>query len=95
MRVCLFSDTWQCLLCTDLSDVLDGLSGTPPAQPSSELSPAHLKVARRLLLELYCQYEPSLPFREIVGPEVRFLPRKVASSKLHPIGTIFIHFVGA
>lgn len=38
-----------------------------------ELSLKERKIAERLVLELYCQYDPSLPFREIIGPEVRFL----------------------
>lgn len=35
-----------------------------------ELSLKERKIAERLVLELYCQYDPSLPFREIIGPEV-------------------------
>lgn len=37
-----------------------------------ELSLKERKIVERLVLELYCQYDPSLPFREIIGPEVRF-----------------------
>lgn len=29
-----------------------------------------LRIAQRIVLELYCQYEQSLPFREVVSPEV-------------------------
>lgn len=36
-----------------------------------ELSLKERKIAERLVLELYCQYDPSLPFREVIGPEVR------------------------
>lgn len=35
-----------------------------------ELSPRAKKIAERIVLELYCQYELSLPFREVIGPEV-------------------------
>lgn len=35
-----------------------------------ELSLKEKKIAERLVLELYCQYDPSLPFREVIGPEV-------------------------
>jgi len=35
----------------------------------NELSPKEKKIAERLILELYCQYEPSLPFREVIGLE--------------------------
>lgn len=38
-----------------------------------ELSLKERKIAERLVLEIYCQYDPSLPFREIIGPEVRFM----------------------
>jgi len=29
-----------------------------------------LRIAQRIVLELYCQYEQSLPFREVVSSEV-------------------------
>lgn len=35
-----------------------------------ELSLRERKIVERLVLELYCQYELSLPFREVIGPEV-------------------------
>lgn len=38
-----------------------------------EFTPREKKIAERIVLELYCQYELSLPFREIIGPEVRDL----------------------
>lgn len=35
-----------------------------------ELSVKERKIAERIVLEMYCQYDPSLPFREIISPEV-------------------------
>lgn len=42
-----------------------------PANQRKEgaLSARERKIAERLILELYCQYEQSLPFREIIGVE--------------------------
>lgn len=34
-----------------------------------ELSVKEKKISERIVLELYCQYELSLPFRELIGPE--------------------------
>lgn len=52
------SETWQCLLCLSLLDI----------QQNSELGetfgPNELKIIQRICLELYCQYEQSLYFRE-------------------------------
>ncbi|XP_017783188.1 PREDICTED: transcription intermediary factor 1-alpha isoform X2 [Nicrophorus vespilloides] len=59
------SDTWQCLLCMNFADVPD----TNEEHVENELTPRQKKVAERIILELYCQYEPSLPFREIIGVE--------------------------
>lgn len=66
------SETWQCLLCTNLKEIIDA-----PPSPAAErrvrgLSRRDQKLAERIVLELYCQYEPSLHFRETVGPEVLF-----------------------
>ncbi|KAL1506345.1 hypothetical protein ABEB36_005728 [Hypothenemus hampei] len=60
------NDTWQCLLCMNFADI--------PENPTTdrkdgELTLRERKIAERLVLELYCQYETSLPFREIIGPE--------------------------
>lgn len=41
-----------------------------PPKKEGELSPKEKKIAERIVLELYCQYELSLPFREVIGPEV-------------------------
>lgn len=60
------SDTWQCLLCMNFADIPE----VPTNQKKEgELSPRERKIAERLVLELYCQYEQSLPFREIIGLE--------------------------
>lgn len=69
------SDTWQCLLCVNFANmpesVFDG------ERKEGELSPREKKISERIVLELYCQYELSLPFREVIGPEVRFLYKHI------------------
>lgn len=60
------NDTWQCLLCMNFADIPDSLMSE---RKDGELSQREKKIAERLVLELYCQYETSLPFREIIGPE--------------------------
>lgn len=67
MYFCRESDTWQCLLCMNFADIPDNALGE---RRDSGLSPREKKIAERLILELYCQYEPSLHFREVVGPDV-------------------------
>ncbi|EEB19753.1 conserved hypothetical protein [Pediculus humanus corporis] len=57
------TETWQCLLCTDVANLV------PPEQEMSKkrgLTYNERKLAERLVLELYCQYESSLHFRELV-----------------------------
>jgi hypothetical protein len=71
------SETWQCLLCTNLKEIIDA-----PPSPAAErrgrgLSHRDQKLAERIVLELYCQYEPSLHFRETVGPEVKEYHEKI------------------
>ena len=61
------SETWQCMLCTNVLDCADDPAGE---KRPNELSPLDLRIAQRIVLELYCQYEESLPFREVVSPEV-------------------------
>lgn len=61
------SDTWQCLLCMNFADIPESTFGQ---RKEGELSPKEKKIAERIVLELYCQYELSLPFREVIGPEV-------------------------
>lgn len=57
-------DTWQCLLCINFADIPE------TEKKDGELSLKERKKAERLVLELYCQYDPSLPFREVIGPDV-------------------------
>ncbi|KAK6637203.1 hypothetical protein RUM44_007617 [Polyplax serrata] len=58
------TETWQCLLCTDVANLV------PPDPETAKrrrcLSYKERKLAERLVLELYCQYESSLHFRELV-----------------------------
>lgn len=41
------------------------VSDNPGEKRHSGLSSSELKIAQRILLELYCQYDHSLPFREL------------------------------
>lgn len=59
------TETWQCLLCVNFAEL--------PLRPGEEavpagggLPPRAQKLVERVTLELYCQYEPSLAFREPV-----------------------------
>lgn len=61
-------EKWQCALCTDLEDIP---APTLDQKRRLGLSQRELKVAQRILLELYCNYEASQPFRELVDREVR------------------------
>lgn len=61
------NDTWQCLLCMNFADIPDNVLGE---KRDGEMSLKEKKIAERIVLELYCQYEPSLPFREVIGPDV-------------------------
>ncbi|XP_049937524.1 E3 ubiquitin-protein ligase TRIM33-like isoform X2 [Schistocerca serialis cubense] len=70
------SETWQCLLCTELRDYLSNMKNSLDPR-GRELSKSEQKLAERMLLELYCQYEPSLHFREVVGPEVTEYHEKI------------------
>lgn len=65
--VCRENDTWQCLLCMNFADIPDNVLGE---KKESELSPRERKIAERLVLELYCQFEPSIPFREVISADV-------------------------
>lgn len=56
------SETWQCLLCVNLAELpIDSIG----AKRSIGLSANELKIIQRICLELYCQYEQSLPMREL------------------------------
>ena len=61
------SETWQCMLCTN---VLDCSEDAPGEKRPNCMGPKELRIAQRMVLELYCQYEQSLPFREVVSAEV-------------------------
>lgn len=62
------SETWQCMLCTNVLDCSDDISNNE--KRSNGMSAKELRIAQRIVLELYCQYEQSLPFREVVSSEV-------------------------
>lgn len=56
------SETWQCLLCYNFADL--------PPEPTGEkrnvgITPLELKILQRIVLELFCQYETSMPFRQL------------------------------
>ncbi|KOX76823.1 E3 ubiquitin-protein ligase TRIM33 [Melipona quadrifasciata] len=61
------SETWQCMLCTN---VLDCSDDPPSEKRPNGMSAKELRIAQRIVLELYCQYEQSLPFREVVSSEI-------------------------
>lgn len=58
------------MLCTDI-DSLQLLDGNDREKRKMALTTRDTKVAQRILLELYCNYEASQPFRELVDREVR------------------------
>lgn len=62
------SETWQCMLCTNVLDCSDDV--TSSEKRSNGMSGKELRIAQRIVLELYCQYEQSLPFREVVSSEI-------------------------
>ncbi|CAL7945162.1 unnamed protein product [Xylocopa violacea] len=64
------SETWQCMLCTN---VLDCSDDPPGEKRPNTMNAKELRIAQRIVLELYCQYEQSLPFREVVSSEVNLL----------------------
>ncbi|XP_052841905.1 transcription intermediary factor 1-alpha isoform X6 [Drosophila gunungcola] len=60
------SESWQCLLCVNLKE-LTKTEGSEKGS-SGELSALELRILQRICLELYCQYEQSLNFREPESP---------------------------
>ncbi|XP_069984080.1 E3 ubiquitin-protein ligase TRIM33 isoform X5 [Penaeus vannamei] len=62
-------EKWQCMLCTDL-DNLDTFDSNDKSKRKLGLASRDIKVAQRILLELYCNYEASQPFRELVDREL-------------------------
>ncbi|XP_075234679.1 transcription intermediary factor 1-alpha-like isoform X2 [Lycorma delicatula] len=64
------NDPWRCLLCMDVVPLSAKLEvGEKRKALGPGLTKEEQKLMERILLELYCQYDPSLHFREIVGPE--------------------------
>ncbi|CAH2088416.1 unnamed protein product [Euphydryas editha] len=63
------TESWQCLLCVNFADGSEVADGS--------LEGRTRRVAERLTLELYCQYELSLPFREPVPPHNRHYHQKI------------------
>ncbi|XP_014247259.1 E3 ubiquitin-protein ligase TRIM33 isoform X2 [Cimex lectularius] len=58
-------ETWQCSLCSSLRCLPEaGLKST-----GDSLSPEEKKICQRILLELYCQYDSSIHFREPIPPD--------------------------
>ncbi|XP_068155302.1 E3 ubiquitin-protein ligase TRIM33 isoform X1 [Drosophila tropicalis] len=60
------SESWQCLLCVNLKELTKSESNDKVSQ--GELSSLELRILQRICLELYCQYEQSLNFREPESP---------------------------
>ncbi|XP_041969515.1 E3 ubiquitin-protein ligase TRIM33 [Aricia agestis] len=63
------SESWQCLLCVNFA----ALPPEPAAGGAAggELAGRARRLVERVTLELYCQYELSLPFREPAPPHPR------------------------
>lgn len=55
------SETWQCLLCMAINDIHSPMAGE---KRGAEMTGREFKILQRILLEMYCQYDISLPFRE-------------------------------
>lgn len=67
------------MLCTNVLECSDDISSSEK-RPNS-MNTKELRIAQRIVLELYCQYEQSLPFREVVSSEVnKFLFGNQATS---------------
>ena len=66
------NEKWQCMICRDLDQIPDedGLECSGDKRKLETFTPKQLKIAQRILLELYCNYEASQPFRELVDREV-------------------------
>ncbi|XP_068214823.1 E3 ubiquitin-protein ligase TRIM33-like isoform X2 [Palaemon carinicauda] len=63
------NEKWQCMLCTDM-DSLQFLEPSDKGKRKMGLASRDIKIAQRILLELYCNYEASQPFRELVDREL-------------------------
>ncbi|KAJ8966872.1 hypothetical protein NQ314_003266 [Rhamnusium bicolor] len=63
------NEDW-CAVCMDGGELVCYIPESILAEKKDgELSLKERKIAERLVLELYCQYDPSLPFREVIGPD--------------------------
>ncbi|XP_065215933.1 E3 ubiquitin-protein ligase TRIM33-like [Planococcus citri] len=72
------TDSWQCMLCTNIMDCVNAVrNATDDQAVEGQMSPKERIIMERLLLELYCQYDPSLPFREVVSPEMTDYYQKI------------------
>lgn len=56
------SETWQCLLCLNFND--QPMENSVGEKRTGEMSNRDFKIMQRILLEMYCQYDHSLAFRE-------------------------------
>ncbi|KAM3955462.1 tripartite motif-containing protein bonus [Aphomia sociella] len=76
------TETWQCLLCVNFAEGGEegeaGAAAGAEAEGAEALSARQLKLVERITLELYCQYEPSLAFREPVPPDNLHYHAKIA-----------------
>lgn len=63
------NEKWQCMLCTDMES-LQFLEPSEKGKRKMGLASRDIKIAQRILLELYCNYEASQPFRELVDREL-------------------------
>ncbi|XP_028035606.1 E3 ubiquitin-protein ligase TRIM33 isoform X4 [Bombyx mandarina] len=71
------TESWQCLLCVNFAEVgEDAAPGGSGAGPG--LGPRMQRLVERITLELYCQYELSLHFREPVPAENLHYHSKIA-----------------
>lgn len=61
------------MLCTNIMDHVNAVRNATDERVEGQLSPKERIIMERMLLELYCQYDPSLPFREVVSPEVNII----------------------
>ncbi|XP_058974109.1 E3 ubiquitin-protein ligase TRIM33 isoform X1 [Musca domestica] len=60
------SESWQCLLCVNLKELASNPENLQ--KNAGELSRLELQILQRICLELFCQYEQSLHFREPEPP---------------------------
>ncbi|RVE44993.1 hypothetical protein evm_010357 [Chilo suppressalis] len=61
------TESWQCLLCVNFSELEEEGGDDDVVEGEGEGLPPRLqRLVERVTLELYCQYESSLPFREPV-----------------------------